>query len=328
MRYLRWVLIILLVTLAAWKLYPHFTDFSKIYALKNNINYYFLTIGILAQAGQYIGDGWLSQTLLKIVGVEMKFKNAIKIASLNVLAAHLFPVGEAGSIATAYYFYKKLGVGTKSFIFLSMCWSTITFSTLVLMFLISLFFIPHLPYINFNLIALVIIAILVIIPVLLVLARHFIWKKFKDRLQKLAIFKELLEFKDSFHHYRRAIFAHKFFLLQAIAAAFLYYGTNVITLSFAFLTFGQTPPVAIVIFAYALSMISGWITLSPAGLGASEATLIIIFLQFGLDPAKSIGAVLVFRLISFWIPIPAGALSYISLKRNLKTDEKPPNITP
>ena len=255
-----------------------------------------------------------------------KYDYAIKIASLNVLAAHLFPVGEAGSIATAYYFYKKLGVGAQSFIFLSMCWSTITFSTLLLMFLTSLFFIPHLPNINFQQVAIAIIFALLIVSILLLASRHLIWRLFKDPLQKLPIFKELLEFKDSFHHYRKAIFAHKFFLLQAIAAAFLYYGTNVITLSFAFLTFGQAPPIAIVIFAYTLSMISGWVTLSPAGLGASEATLIIIFLQFGLDPAKSIGAVLAFRLISFWIPIPAGALSYISLKRHLNINEKPSNI--
>jgi len=316
-KYFRIVAILLLVSLAIWKLYPRLADFKKIYELKNQINYLFLFLGILAQSGQYIGDGLLSQTLLKIIGVRMNFKNTIKIASLNVLAAHLFPVGEAGSIATAYYFYKKLGVTTQNFIFLSTSWSAITFSVLLIMLLSSMYLIPDIPFINFQVIRTVVIVLLIAIPSLLLIFRHIIWVKFKTQLQKLSFFNEILEFKRNFHSYRRAILSHKLLLIEAILAAFIYYGTNVVTLSFSFLTFGSVPSIHLLTFAYALSIIGGWVTLSPAGIGAAEATLILVFLQFGVDPARTVAAVLVFRLISFWIPIPAGALSYISLKKHI-----------
>ena len=317
MKYLRWILVLALVSLAIWKLYPHLADFKKIYALKDQINYTFLVIGILAQSGQYVGDGLLSQTLLKIIEVEMNFKNTMKIASLNVLAAHLFPVGEAGSIATAYYFYKKLGVSTQNFIFLSTSWSVITFTVLMAMFLASMYFVPRLPYINFNIVGTILIALIIIIPFVLLVFRHIIWVKFQNKIQKLSFFKELMEFKENFPFYKKALLSHKLLLMEAIFAAFIYYGTNIITLSFAFLTFGTFPSIHVITFAYALSMISGWITLSPAGLGAAEATLILVFLQFGVEPAHAIAAVLVFRLITFWIPIPAGAFSYMSLKKHL-----------
>lgn len=321
MKYLHWVFLLLLVAFALFRLYPHFADFSKIYELKNHINYFYLTIGILAQSGQYIGDGLLSQTLLKIVGVSMSFKNTIKIASLNVLAAHLFPVGEAGSITTAYYFYKKLGVSTQNFLFLSVSWSIITFSVLVVMFLISLLFIPYLPKLNFQAASIGIIIAASLSILIFLGARRFIWRKFAGKITRLEIYKELAKFKESLHDHRKAILSHKILLAEAIVAAFVYYGTNIVTLTFSFLTFGQLPPISVLTFAYALSMISGWVTLSPAGLGAAEATLLLVFLGFGLDPAQSIGAVLVFRLISFWIPIPAGAFSYISLKKNLNIGE-------
>lgn len=316
MRYIRLVLIAILIALAAWKLYPHLGDLSKIYELRHKINYFYLIIGILFQSGQWIGDGLLSQTLLKIINIEMSFKNSFKIASLNVLAAHLFPVGEAGSIATAYFFYKKLGVPTQSFIFLSVCWSAITFAVLIFIFTASIFFLPHLPSINFKLVGIVLLAALILVPSILFALRKLIWHKFRARLINLSFFKELSEFKANLHQYRKALLSHKLLLLQAALAAFIYYGTNVLTLSFSFLTFGSLPPISLVAFAYALSMIGGWITLSPAGIGASEATLILVFLQFNQDPTVAVGAVLVFRLISFWIPIPAGLVSYLSLKRH------------
>lgn len=317
MRYLRWFLLTILIGLAIAKLYPHFHDFSQVWDLKNNINYYFLAIGIFAQSGQYIGDGWLSQTILKIIGVEMKFKNAVKIASLNVLAAHLFPVGEIGSIGAAYYFYKKLGTSTQSFIFLSVCWSAITALTLFAIFLTSMFFIPHLPYFNFKLIATVIIAVLAALIAAVFIFHKFIWHKIRERSTKYEIVRELIEFKHNATFYKKALLSHKLLLFEAFLACLVYYGTNILTLSFSFLTFGLSPSIPLVAFAYALSLWSGVITLSPAGLGAAEATMILIFLGYGLDPAKSLAVVLTFRLISFWIPIPAGALSYFSLKKHL-----------
>lgn len=317
MRYLRWVFLTILVGLAITKLYPHFHDFSQVWELKNNINYYFLAIGIFAQSGQYIGDGWLSQTILKIINVEMKFKNSVKIASLNVLAAHLFPVGEVGSISAAYYFYKKLGISTQSFIFLSVCWSAITFSTLLAIFIASMFFIPHLPYLNFKLIATITVTIVISLIAAALIFHKFIWHKIREKSAKFEIVRELIEFKRNITFYKKALLSHKLLLFEAILACLVYYGTNILTLSFSFLTFGLSPSLPLVTFAYALSLWSGVVTLSPAGLGAAEATMILIFLGYGLDPAKSLAVVLVFRLITFWIPIPAGLLSYLSLKKHL-----------
>jgi uncharacterized membrane protein YbhN (UPF0104 family) len=110
MRYLRWLLIIILVGLAIWRLYPYLKDFEKLLELKQNINFVWLTLSAFLIVGQYFGDGWLSQILLQIAGYKINLKTTIKIASIDVFAAHLLPIGEAGVIATVAYFYKKIGV--------------------------------------------------------------------------------------------------------------------------------------------------------------------------------------------------------------------------
>ena len=57
------------------------------------------------------------------------------------------------------------------------------------------------------------------------------------------------------------------------------------------------------------------ITLAPAGIGAAEASLILIFLGAHIDPPIAVGATLIYRFISFWLPIPAGFLAFYSLKK-------------
>lgn len=103
----RYALVFAIVGFAISKLIPHFKDFSQIIELKDKIHYGWVVAAILAQIIQYLGDGWLSQLLLQMLGFKMTMKDTIRIASLNVFAAHLLPIGEAGGIAAAYHFLSQ-----------------------------------------------------------------------------------------------------------------------------------------------------------------------------------------------------------------------------
>lgn len=321
MRYLRSLLILALIFLAIWRLYPHISDFSQIAALKNNLNLIWLLVALACQIGQYIGDGWLSQLLLRIVGVRIDFKTTLKIASIDVFAAHLFPIGEAGALATSFYFYRKLGVDRQSLIFLSVAWAATTTIILVLMLLAAIIFLPHLPRVPLhisNIVAYLTAALLAAV-IAIYLKRDFFLPKLKKYFGRLKLFSEILKFFTNLKVHRQVLLANKPLVAKALFAAFIYYATNIATLSFAFLIFGKLPNLMVVTVAYFLSLIAGWITLAPAGLGATDASLILIFLQFGFDPAQSVAASLLFRLISFWLPIPFGIISYASLRKSSGT---------
>ncbi len=321
MRHLRWIIILTLVAIAIWRLTPHLGDFSKVLSLKNQIHPFWLIMALFTQIGQYIGDGWLSQVLLRIIGFRISFKETIKIASLNVFAANILPVGEAGSLATTFYFYKKLGVTVQQIIFLSVSWTIITISVLISVFLISLLFLPELPSLPITPAYLLIASIITILIVLdfFILERKIVLPYIKNILRKyfgkFSFYEELSKFKNNIPEYRKILFRDKILLAQVIIAAQIYYFANIATLSFSFLAFGHTPNLAVVTAAYTISLLLGWVTLAPAGIGAAEATLILIFLHFKIDAPVALASVLVFRVMNFWLPIPAGALSYFSLKR-------------
>lgn len=66
--------------------------------------------------------------------------------------------------------------------------------------------------------------------------------------------------------------------------------------------------------AYGVAMVLAVIPLVPAGLGIVEATSISLLASFGVPVGAATFGVLSWRLVSFWLPIPLGALAYGSLR--------------
>ena len=312
---LQYFIIFAIVALALSRLAPHINDFYKLWDLKDHLQWGWILAALFSQVFQYVGDGWFSQILLKVADIKVKFKDSMRIASLNVFAAHLLPVGEAGGMAAAYHFYKKLGVDTEKFIFLTICWTGITHFILILLFIIPSYFLQGITAgLNTSIIFLsIFIATIVLLSLYLI--RHHVFGKLEKLFGKYKWAKPFIAFGRNRKKYFKRLTDHPWLILASLFARLIYYASNIATLAFSFLALGTLPSITIIIFAYAASLLFSKITLAPAGIGAAEASLILIFLEAHIDPAIAIGATLIYRFISFWLPIPAGFFSYYSLKK-------------
>jgi hypothetical protein len=65
----------------------------------------------------------------------------------------------------------------------------------------------------------------------------------------------------------------------------------------------------LVLLAYAASMVLGMIPITPGGLGFVEAGLTGLLTLSGIPAGPAAVAVLTYRLVSFWLPLPAGAVA-------------------
>lgn len=83
--------------------------------------------------------------------------------------------------------------------------------------------------------------------------------------------------------------------------------------------FGHRPDVVDVLVAYCVANVVAAIPITPSGLGFVEATLIPLLVAFGTPASVAAVAVVAYRLISFWLPIPAGAVAYLVVERRLAT---------
>jgi uncharacterized protein (TIRG00374 family) len=80
------------------------------------------------------------------------------------------------------------------------------------------------------------------------------------------------------------------------------------------IAFGHVISPVNLLVAYGLANILAAIPITPGGLGIIEGVLIPTLVGFGVPHAPAILAVLAYRLVNFWIPIPVGGAAYASLQ--------------
>jgi len=66
--------------------------------------------------------------------------------------------------------------------------------------------------------------------------------------------------------------------------------------------------------AYGLAYILAAVPITPGGLGVVEFVLVTMLAGFGLTDGQALSAVLAYRAVNFWLPIPFGGLAYASLE--------------
>ena len=67
----------------------------------------------------------------------------------------------------------------------------------------------------------------------------------------------------------------------------------------------------------AAGQLAASLPVTPGGLGVVEGSLTIALVAYGGIEASTVAAVLLYRLVSFWLPVPAGwaVLGALSLRR-------------
>ncbi len=99
------------------------------------------------------------------------------------------------------------------------------------------------------------------------------------------------------------------------AAGFWAFSIGVLWASFH--AFGVHVPLAVVVQGFFLGMVANLFPLAPAGVGAVDAGMIGAFVLFGLDEETVFPAILIFRLVSFWMPIPPGIFAFFQLRHTV-----------
>ena len=105
-------------------------------------------------------------------------------------------------------------------------------------------------------------------------------------------------------------------LAQGVGGAFLLTAAYILCLAASVKAVGGSVPLVSVAVVYLTGSAIGSAVPTPGGLGAVEAALSAGLTAAGLPGAKAITAVLLFRLLTFWLPVPLGWLSLTYLQRH------------
>jgi uncharacterized membrane protein YbhN (UPF0104 family) len=61
----------------------------------------------------------------------------------------------------------------------------------------------------------------------------------------------------------------------------------------------------------------------PGGIGGIDGGLLGTLIVYGAPPAATAAAVLIYRVILFWLPLLIGSVAFVSLRRGLNDPDRP-----
>ncbi len=115
----------------------------------------------------------------------------------------------------------------------------------------------------------------------------------------------------------------------AVIGAVGFWAANIGLLWAAFEAFGGDVPFGVLVQGFFIGMAANLIPSPAGGVGSVDAGLIGAFVLFGVPSSVVFPAVLTYRVIAFWLPIPPGIVAFVQLRKTVsrweqESDEETP----
>jgi uncharacterized membrane protein YbhN (UPF0104 family) len=258
----------------------------------------------------------------------LEWKETYEINMAGVAATRLFSAGGAGGIALTFWALRKAGmrrheVGRRMVAFLALQYVFYPVALIVCGVLLRTGVLPGKDSVELTVIPAAVAGFLLLVGVLVALippdlgqragsfARGERSKALVANLAKVpAIAGEGLRFT-------AGLFAHPSRGGLAVIGAAGYWAANIGILWASFKAFGVHVPLAVVVQGFFLGMVANLFPLAPAGVGAVDAGMIGAFVLFGIPEGTVFPAILIYRLVAFWMPLPFGAVAFLQLRRTV-----------
>ena len=99
------------------------------------------------------------------------------------------------------------------------------------------------------------------------------------------------------------------------AYACMYWFFDMLCLWVTFFAFGYHMPLELLAIGYVIAYSVGTLAPTPSGLGAIEGLLVALYISFDVPSAIAVAVVLTYRVINFWLPIPPGLVTYVTIRQ-------------
>lgn len=118
------------------------------------------------------------------------------------------------------------------------------------------------------------------------------------------------------------VFTHGLRLLWASTLLAGIYAVRVLMLTLCFAALHHPVSVMVLVYVYCLTLLFSVVSLSPTTLGVVEIALTTTLHWFGVPVPVAVAGTILYRLASFWFPIPMGLLAQWYLAKKVHRQDK------
>ncbi len=332
------LLTIIVLGLAVWLIIPNLVGTDEAFRILGRAHPLLLVGAFLLQVLSWASDASINKTLLTMLGQNLRFYDLVRISSLEVFASHCLPVAGIGFSVSNIFFFKRQGLPAQYAFLLVLMRNLFVNIAFVMLFLLSLSAVPTHPSLALTgVISGIVVSLVAVLSVAgsiyfysnraaalkLIQWGAAVINRFGDRFFRRA-FCDTCKIESGLQDVYSSLdmtTKKKGLLPLAFVSAIVYHLAGVGCLYLVFLSLGYQPPWGALLLGYFLPMVSVMVT--PGGLGLYEGLMSAIYLLYQFPRTETLMAVLVYRFLSFWLPIPLGFLSYLSLhygKKPMKSE--------
>jgi len=317
----RGILIFALVLIVEYLVVPELVGASKDLYLLGQVNAAWLVAGVVLEGLSLFCYGLLTQALLPPGARNPGLSRLFRIDLAAAAVAHVIPAGTLGSAGIGYRLFTAEGIkGNDAAVMMA---TKGLGSTVVLNVLLWLSLVVSIPLAGFHPIY-VTVAIIGAVLLLAIAALTIgitrgarrasrILHAVGDRIPGLSgdrLERVLLETAASLS----ALGRDRRTLVVSLTWASLNWLLDAASLWCFVAAFGKLLNPVELFAAYGIANVAGALPLTPGGLGVVDSLAPLLLVSFGLTRSVATLGVLGWRLVNFWLPIPAGAAAYVSLK--------------
>jgi uncharacterized protein (TIRG00374 family) len=327
-RLLQTAFVVLLLLVGIYFLFPKLVGLGDALSRLDEADPLWIGIAIAFNVAAYATYIALFKAVVGGDALRLSWKETYEINMAGVAATLLFSAGGAGGVALTYWALRKAGmvrrdVGRRMIAFVSLHYDFYPLALILFGILLRTGVMNGKSSVVLTIIPAAVAGFLIIVGVLITL----IPADAEKRLVRYAHSERSRHFLNTAgkvpatlgegFRFALGLFAHPSRGGLAVIGAAGYWAFSIGVLWASFHAFGVHVPLAVVVQGFFLGMVANLFPLAPAGVGAVDAGMIGAFVLFGLPEETVFPAVLIFRLVSFWMPIPPGIFAFFQLRHTV-----------
>ncbi len=318
---------VVLLVVAIYVLVPRLFDLQDAVAKIGEGDPVWIVIGIVCCIGMFAAYVALFRGVVGENVVHLEWGESYQITMAGLAATRLFSAGGAGGILLTYWALRKAGMERRRAVcrmvaFLVVLYAVYLAALVVFGILLRTGALSGEAPLSGTIIPAALAAVAIVICLLMALLPDDIERRIEGHtsghFSKVA--QRLATAPATFAQGTRTALAfvrHPSAGAMAVGGAIGFWAANIAILWASFHAFDVAVPLGVVIQGFFLGMLANLFPFAPGGVGAVDAGMIGAFVLFGLPSAEVFAAVLAYRVIAFWLPIPPGIIAFFQLRNTV-----------
>jgi putative heme transporter len=330
--------VFVLIIVAIYVVFPRLVGLDDALRKLDEATWYWIVLAIgfnVAAFGAYVAlfRGILGGTRDDEVHRRLDLRASYLITMAGLAATRIFSAAGAGGIVLTYWALRKAGMprrrsACRMVAFLVMTYGVYTFALVIFGILLRTHVLPGDAPFGGTIVPAVLSAIAIGIFLLIALIPNDVERRIQHfaggyrhtrYLTRLASGPATVAsgVRTAIHYVRNPSRG-----ALAVGGAVGFWAANIGVLWTCFEAFGGDVPFAVLVQGFFVGMAANLIPSPAGGVGSVDAGMIAAFVLFGIDEATVFPAVLAYRVIAFWLPIPPGIVAFFQLRNTVARWER------